>query len=63
MTLRFMTICEQNYHIWLPQGVGALGVATIFEKMNGSLGFVEVRGGRLGFAGDESCCEGNPSCI
>ena len=49
MVLHFMTICEQNYNIWLPQSVGALGVATIFDKMNGILGFVEARGGRLGF--------------
>jgi len=53
MVLHFMTICEQNDNIWLPQSVRALGVATIFEKMNGNLGFVEVRGGRLGFAGME----------
>jgi len=51
MVLHFLTISEQNNNTWLPQSIGALGVATIFEKMNGILGFVEVRGGRLGFAG------------
>jgi len=50
MTLHFMTICEQNINIWLPQSVGALGVATIFGKMNGILVFVEALGGRRGFA-------------
>ena len=35
----------------MPQSVAATGVATIFEKMERDVGFVEVRGGRLGFAG------------
>jgi hypothetical protein len=50
MVLHFMTIREQNIAIWLPQSVGALGVATIFGKMNGVLVFVEGMGGRLDFS-------------
>ena len=45
MVLCFMTICEQNYNKSLPQSVGAVGVATIFDKMDGSCVFVEARGG------------------
>ena len=37
--------------MWWPQSVGARGVATVFEKMDRDVEFVEARGGRLDFAG------------
>src|SRR5262245_3939965 len=49
MVLDIVTICEQNNIFWAAQGVGALGVETIFEKMNGSAAFGRARGRRLGF--------------
>ena len=49
MVLHFMTICEQNINIGLPQSVGALGVATIFEKIERGFGLCGGDGWQTGF--------------
>ena len=45
MVFEIRSICEQIYIISSLQGVGAVGVATIFEKMSCFLGFLQEPGG------------------
>jgi hypothetical protein len=55
MVLKNQIVYGQMFQLGVTQAIGAVGLATIFEKMCAHSGFVEARDGKSIFVGGLTC--------